>query len=260
MPEGAVEPTGQELAPQPAAPEATPPTPEPTPPDAGAPSPADPPEAGDRDEPRFTQRQFDHLITQRLHEERQRVSRDFEAFRTEVAPQLAEAERLRQEREAAEAAQQTREQQLESELAALRGQITERDNQLATTQAAMREAARIQRLDQINRAIEQAQPNLPTEQRERIQRQFADAEQLDPAAISEAANTARAEVESMLRAWGFTPQGTQIGSAGSPPAEPQNTPYQQYEAQLVELMDRADAGDQQALVEYQALRANPPRP
>ena len=226
-------------------------TPPPTPPPAA-------PSAEDRDTPKFTQREFDHHITQRLAEERQRLTREHEVKLAEVAPKLTKLEGLEQAQAQAAQDSLTREQQLEAELNASRDALAQKDGELATTKAAVQQARSIRRQEQINLAIDATGAPLLPEQRERLQQRFADVEALDPNAVAEAAQAEQAAVVETLKAWGYVPQGVNVGSPGTPPAEPHTTGQAEYEAQLVDLVERAEAGDDAALVEYQQAKARRP--
>ena len=241
------------------APPAQPANGQPFPTESGTPSPATIPPltAGqpmqtapeqDRDAPRFSQRDFDHLITQRLGEERQRVSKDFEAFKAEVAPQLEEARKAREGQEQAERDKMTATQKLEAGIADRDRLLAEKDARLATAEAAMQEVRTIRRHEQIDAAIDGVTPAMLSVTRDHIHRQFADVADLDVEQVAQAAQKAKAEVQAMLEAAGIVPPGTQIGSPGSPPAEQipdQNAHYE-------ELLTRAEAGDNAAAAELQA--------
>ena len=213
----------------------------------------------DRDTPRFTQREFDHHITARLAEERKKTAQELENFRAEVGPRLEKLTALETAQIEADQAALTEGQRKDAELADMRAQVFEKDTRLTTLEAALQEAGRRRRQEQIESAINAATPNLLGVLREPIYRRFASAEEINAEEVAEAAQAAQAEVETMLRSAGYAPQGIQIGSPGSPPAEPQIIAQEQYETQLMELANRAEAGDDSALVEYTKLRANRPR-
>ena len=241
----AAPPVGQ---PQPVVTGSSTPTLAPTPPAAaGAPTgPPATPEA-DRDAAKFTQRDLDHIITQRLHEERQKVGKEFEDYKAEVAPELAEAKRLREDREAAAQATLTIEQKLQADLAERDRLLLEAQGEVAKRDAVIHEVGRVRRREQIDSAINAVSPAMLAVQREHIHRQFEGVEDLDPEQVTQAAQAAQAEVQAMLKTAGVIVPGTQIGSPGTPPAEPTPSP----DTELEDLLTRAESGDDQAAAALQ---------